>query len=132
MERYLLDTMAILWMGYLPEKLSENAVQTLCDAESDLSYSMVSLWEIGLKMGGGGYREFGLPHDWEVQMPERLEMQGIHGIGVLPKDCRLIQDLPFHHKDPFDRMIIAQALNADLKVISSDGRFDDYGVKRLW
>ncbi len=132
MERYLLDTMAILWMGFSPAQLSKLASETLIDLKTDLSYSMVSLWEIGLKMGGGGYREFRLPQDWEIQIPERLEQQGIMRVEITPKDCRLIQDLPFHHKDPFDRMIIAQALNGGFTVIGSDERFDDYGVRRIW
>ena len=132
MERYLLDTMTILWMGFLPENLPRHASEILSDSEADLNYSSVSLWEIGLKMGGGGYREFELPDDWDVQIPKHLEQQGISRIEVEPKDCRLIQDLPFHHKDPFDRMLIAQALNVDFTVISSDKRFDDYGLKRVW
>jgi PIN domain nuclease of toxin-antitoxin system len=132
MEHYLLDTMAILWMGFLPENIPRLASETLSNPETDLSYSMVSLWEIGLKMGGGGYREFELPKDWDILIPERLEQQGISRIELLPKDCRLIQDLPFHHKDPFDRMLIAQALNGRFSVIGSDERFDDYGVIRVW
>lgn len=132
MERYLLDTMAVLWMGFLPENLPERASNTLCDPEADLSYSMVSLWEIGLKLGGRGYREFELPDDWEVQIPRRLEEQGFSRIEVVPKDCRLIQNLPFHHRDPFDRMLIAQAMNGNFTVIGSDKIFDDYGVRRIW
>ena len=132
MERYLLDTMAVLWMGFLPENLPGRAAKILCDPEADLSYSMVSLWEIGLKLGGRGYREFELPDDWEVQIPRRLEEQGFSRIEVVPKDCRLIQNLPFHHRDPFDRMLVAQAMNGNFTVIGSDRIFDDYGVKRIW
>jgi PIN domain nuclease of toxin-antitoxin system len=124
--------MAVLWMGFSPAQLSKRASEILCDANVELRYSMVSLWEIGLKMGGGGYREFRLPDDWESKIPARLERQGITRVEITPKDFRLIQDLPFHHKDPFDRMIIAQTLHAGFTVISSDKCFDDYGVKRLW
>jgi PIN domain nuclease of toxin-antitoxin system len=132
MERYLLDTMAVLWMGFLPENLPKRASKILSDPETDLSYSMVSLWEIGLKLGSGGYREFELPGDWDVQIPRRLEEQGFARIEVVPKDCRRIQNLPFHHRDPFDRMLIAQAINGNFTVIGSDKIFDDYGVKRVW
>ena len=132
MERYLLDTMAVLWMGFLPQNLSGRAAQILCDSEVELSYSIVSLWEIALKMSGQGYREFKLPDDWEVQIPKRLEEQGISRIEVVPKDCRLIQDLPFYHREPFDRMLVAQAINGNFTVIGSDRIFDDYGMKRVW
>ena len=84
MDRYLLDTMAILWMGFLPEKLSRHASEILSDSEADLNFSSVSLWEIGLKMGGGGYWEFELPDDWDVQIPEHLQQQGISRIEVVP------------------------------------------------
>jgi PIN domain nuclease of toxin-antitoxin system len=132
MERYLLDTMAVLWMGFLPENLPKLASKILSDPAADLSYSMVSLWEIGLKLGSGGYREFALPDDWEVQIPRRLEEQGFARIKLAPMDCRLIQNLPFHHRDPFDRMIIAQSMNGNFTVVGSDRIFDDYGVKRVW
>ena len=119
-------------MGFLPQNLSGRAAQILCDSEVELSYSIVSLWEIALKMSGQGYREFKLPDDWEVQIPKRLEEQGISRIEVVPKDCRLIQDLPFHHRDPFDRMLVAQAMNGNFTVIGSDRIFDDYEMKRVW
>ena len=132
MERFLLDTMTVLWMALRPDLLGKNAARTLADSESDLAYSVVSLWEIGIKMAGKGYDEFELPNDWDVALPEQLEKQGIIRLNIEPMNCRLIEDLPFHHRDPFDRMLIAQALQYDFTVIGSDKIFDDYGVKRVW
>jgi len=132
MQRCLLDTMTILWMALRPDLLGKPASRQLLAEENELTWSMVSLWEIGIKMGGKGYREFELPDDWEKSHPERMKIQGMIQMEVLPVHCRLIQDLPFHHKDPFDRMLIAQALVENLTVIGSDEVFDAYGVKRVW
>ena len=73
-----------------------------------------------------------MPADWDIALPGQLENQGIVRLPVEPQNCRMVQDLPFHHKDPFDRMLIAQALNGGFTVIGSDRIFDDYGVKRIW
>lgn len=132
MERYLLDTMAVLWMALRPDLLGKNAAGMLEDPDLDLAYSIVSLWEIGIKMSGKGYDGFELPADWDQSLPEQLEEQGITRLPVNPQNCRMIQDLQFHHRDPFDRMIIAQALQGDFTVIGSDRIFDDYGVRRVW
>ena len=132
MERCLLDTMAVLWMALRPDLLRKNAIRKLEHPGLDLSYSIVSLWEIGIKMAGKGYGEFELPDDWDVALPEQLEDQGIIRLNIEPKNCRLIENLPFHHRDPFDRMLVAQALQGDFTVIGSDKIFDDYGVKRVW
>jgi PIN domain nuclease of toxin-antitoxin system len=108
MERYLLDTMTVLWMAFEPDRLGGNAAALLEADDTDLAYSTVSLWEIGLKMGRGGYH------------------------GFRPADCRRLQNLPSFHKDPFDRMLIAQALEESRSVIGCDGQFDAYGVRRIW
>lgn len=132
MKRYLLDTMAILWTAFEPEKVSRRAAAALLDESAELHYSISSLWEIGIKMGGRGYRGFVLPDDWEVVIPDGLVRQRILPLDITPRHCRRIQDLPFLHRDPFDRMLIVQALEEGLGVISSDRQFDDYGVTRIW
>ncbi|NJM38541.1 MAG: type II toxin-antitoxin system VapC family toxin, partial [Akkermansiaceae bacterium] len=92
----------------------------------------VSLWEVGLKMSRGGFAGLEVPVDWEKSLWVWMEKQKFQLICVDLASCRLIQDLPFHHKDPFDRMLIAQALAGKLRVIGSDEIFDHYGVKRIW
>ncbi len=120
MNGYLLDTMTILWMAFEPEKVGRGASARLADDGTRLQYSISSIWEIGIKMGRRGYREFVLPVDWEIAIPEGLAGQGITQLPILPRHCRRIQDLPFHHRDPFDRMLIAQALEEKLEVIGCD------------
>jgi PIN domain nuclease of toxin-antitoxin system len=131
MSRFLLDTMTVLWLALRPDLLGKRAKDALM-GEAEFHYSIVSLWEIGIKMSGKGYREFEIPADWERSMPRGLEGQGISRVEIAPIHCRMVQDLPFHHKDPFDRMLIAQALERGLEVIGSDEAFDRYGVRRIW
>ena len=119
-------------MALRPDLLGKSATQKLTDADSDLAYSVVSLWEIGIKMSGRGFEEFELQSDWDVNLPKQLEDQGIIRLNIEPRHCRMVEDLPFHHRDPFDRMLIAQAMDGHLTVIGCDRIFDDYGVKRVW
>jgi PIN domain nuclease of toxin-antitoxin system len=83
-------------------------------------------------MSGKGFKEFELPTNWEMALPQRLQSQRIPRLEILPRHCRMIQNLPFHHRDPFDRMIIAQALEQNMAVITSDEVFEAYGVRRIW
>ena len=129
---YLLDTMTILWHAFLPQRLPMTVRGVLVDEASALSFSTVSLWEIGLKMSVGGYLGFNLPADWDVCIPEGLKQQGITLLAIESEHCRRIQDLPFHHRDPFDHMLAAQCQIEGHTILSSDAIFDAYGVPRVW
>lgn len=124
------DTQAFLWWCLVAPKVTPAALAALDEAEQ-VFLSPVTLWEIGLKGSGKGF-DFHIPDDWETVLPAHAERYRISWLPISAHHCRLIQDLPFHHKDPFDRMLIAQALVENLTVIGSDDRFDDYGVKRIW
>ncbi len=129
---FLLDTMALLWLAFLPRRLSRAAREAILDEEAYLAFSTVSLWEIGLKMSVGGYHDFKLPDNWERCIPEGLAQQNVACLNVSAIHCRRLQDLPFHHRDPFDRMMAAQCLIEGLSIISSDESFNAYGVRRIW
>ena len=131
MSRCLMDTNALLWSCYAPSRLTAKATAAYLAAD-ELFYSILSPWEIGLKFSRGGFRDLNVPADWEQTMIESLRHEGYKLVPVGIPHCRLIQDLPFHHKDPFDRMLIAQALVENLTVIGSDEIFDAYRVKRVW
>lgn len=128
----LLDTMALLWFAFLPQRLTQTAREVILDETTHLVFSTVSLWEIGLKMSVGGYGEFKLPDDWQRRIPRGLMHQGISPLALDAEHCRGIQDLPFHHKDPFDRMLAAQCKIEGLSIVSSDAIFEAYGVRRYW
>jgi PIN domain nuclease of toxin-antitoxin system len=128
--RLLFDTQAFLWWSLVGRKMSRMALEAL-DAADEVFLSPVSLWEIGLKASGTGF-DFHLPGDWETVLPAHASKYQVSWLPITPRHCRRIQDLPFHHRDPFDRMLIAHALVENLSVIGSDERFDDYGVMRVW
>jgi PIN domain nuclease of toxin-antitoxin system len=126
----LFDTQAFVWWCLVAPKMTAKALAAL-DEATQVCLSPVTFWEIGLKGGGKGF-DFHLPHDWETVLLEHAERFDVLWLPISPRHCRLIQDLPFHHRDPFDRMIIAQALEGNLVVVGNDKIFDGYGVKRIW
>ena len=128
--KILLDTNALLWWFVGDSRLSARALAAL-DEAVEVYFSMVNLWEAGLKMGKGGY-DFPMPADWEVALPAFAEKFDVKETTFGARHCKLIETLPFHHKNPFDRMIIAQALIEGLEVVSSDEKFEKYGVERIW
>ncbi|MCH7226342.1 type II toxin-antitoxin system VapC family toxin [Haloferula sp. A504] len=128
----LLDTVAVLRVLLAPKKLSAIARDVLQGRGLALHYSAINLWEIGIKMSVGGYRDLEIPYDWQVCFPVALQELRATRLEVEPEDCRRIQDLPFHHRDPFDRMLVAQSLERGLDIISPDRSFDAYGVRRIW
>ncbi len=127
--RMLLDTQALLWFLLDDPRLSRKALDCIADPDNDILVSPASHWEIAIKISIGKY---GLTEDFESFFSRE-----IHGNGflVLPIEIRhtaILTRLPFHHRDPFDRLIIAQALAEEVPLISSDGLFDRYGANRLW
>ena len=129
--RILMDTNALLWASYEPERLTKKAGEAYMVAE-ELCFSILSLWEIALKFSRGGFHDLKVPEDWEKTLVQGLLQEGYRFIPLEVVHCRFIQNLPFYHKDPFDRMLIAQALVENLTIIGSDDQFDAYGVKRIW
>jgi PIN domain nuclease of toxin-antitoxin system len=127
---WLLDTHALLWMLYGDKRLSRSA-RRLIEGELPLFYSTVSFWEIALKRSARGF-DFEIEGDWDILLPRELKKSGVLKMDLEAGDCRKMEDLPLHHRDPFDRMLIAQALRRRLGVISRDELFDGYPVLRAW
>ena len=133
MRGVLLDTMAVLLACYHPERLSRKAGQRMLELDAGpVFYSAVSLWEIGLKLSRGGYQDVSVCARWDEVIPKGLYEQGFEKIEVEPRHCRIIESLPFHHRDPFDRMIFAQAIAGDLAVMSSDRMARLYVDEVIW
>ncbi len=130
MRGLLLDTHALLWMVRDDSRLSKKARREIERSER-LAVSAVSFWEIALKLSGRGF-DFPLPHNWHDELDRELRRIGSLRIELQPDHCRRLQDLAWHHKDPFDRLLIAQAEVEDLAILTSDRRFREYGVRALW
>ena len=127
--RLLLDTEIWLWSLTTPERMSDGARDALEDAANELCLSAVSAWEISIKAALG---KLALPDAPARYIPSRMAQMGVQGLAVEHPHAWRVYDLPVHHKDPFDRLLIAQALVEDMTVVSADPQFRNYTVKLLW
>lgn len=125
----LLDTHAFLWFIAGSDELSDKAREHIEDENNRVFLSAASLWEMAIKVSLG---KLTLSEPFETLIPEQLALNGVEILGITVAHTTQVANLPFHHRDPFDRLIIAQALEEQLPVISVDGAFDEYGVKRIW
>jgi PIN domain nuclease of toxin-antitoxin system len=122
--RYLLDTHCLLWAIFNPEKLSKSAREKIKDAENDISVSVVSFWEISLKYA---LRKLELTNSVPEDLPKITQKMGIEVLPINPHEAASFHKLPrLAHKDPFDRIIIWQAIQKKLTLISSDQEFRQY------
>lgn len=127
--KLLLDTHSFLWFVTDDSQLSATARALIVDPTNDVFVSPASYWEVAIKVSLGKY---------PLTVPfEQFFTEGIDGndFSVLPIEVRhaaVLSSLPMHHKDPFDRMIIAQALTEQIGVVGIDAAFDAYHVTRFW
>lgn len=126
--RLLLDTQAFLWFLLDDEQLSTPARTAIEQAEI-LYLSPASHWEIAIKIALGKYA---LPEPFAQFMGRELANNDVTILPIEIGHTAQLTTLPFHHRDPFDRLIIAQALAEKLPVASIDSQFDVYGVERVW
>jgi PIN domain nuclease of toxin-antitoxin system len=127
--RCLLDSHAFLWFIGGDARLGERALETISDIENEVLLSIASLWEIAIKHSLGKL-ELAQPFPELVQ--RQLIANEIELLAINPKHLFTLVDLPFHHRDPFDRLIIAQAISEGIPVLSGDGEFRKYPVQTLW
>lgn len=130
MKGVLLDTPALLWMKLGDRRLSRKA-RVQIEQRDDLIYSIISFWEIALKLSRGGF-DFELPGAWHQELLRELREIRVRRIGLEVEHCRRLQDLPWHHQDPFDRMLIAQAQAEDFAILAGDPSFAQYDVRVIW
>jgi PIN domain nuclease of toxin-antitoxin system len=128
--RLLLDTHVVLWMFANDPRLSRGAWEAIASAE-EAYWSVATLWEIGIKQGRGR-PDFRLEPGWEKSIPEHLKKNDFQRLNIETRHCAEISSLPLHHKDPFDRMLIAQAKTEDLILITADSKIANYPIKTLW
>jgi PIN domain nuclease of toxin-antitoxin system len=121
----LVDTHALLWWLGDDAALSVTAREVLADPANEPLVSSASVWEIAIKRALG---KLTAPDD----LPDRIAGEGFSWLAISPLHAWRVRDLPAHHRDPFDRLLIAQALDEHLPIITADTRFDDYGVEVLW
>ena len=126
---YLLDTLTLLWFLTGDERLSDKARQLIDDTSNEKFLSIVSLWEIAIKVGLG---KLDLEKPFDQMFPETLHFNRIEILDISVDSRIKLTNLPYHHRDPFDRMIIAQGLVEGFPIIGVDTGYDAYGVDREW
>jgi PIN domain nuclease of toxin-antitoxin system len=124
--RILIDTHIFLWFINNDPKLSPTA-KTLLESDVDLLLSVASLWEIAIKISTG---KMTLPKPFEIFIPEQLQQNDITVLSIETEHLTYVTTLPFHHRDPFDRLLIAQSIAEGIPIVSVDAVFDPYKVDR--
>jgi PIN domain nuclease of toxin-antitoxin system len=123
----LLDTHAFLWYLLGDSNLGNKAKEAI-DAKTGLYFSIASLWEISIKINVGKLQ---LNRPFE-DLPKELEYINVQILPITFQDTEIYTSLPLHHRDPFDRILVAQAINYSLVLISRDEAFDAYPIQRVW
>ena len=126
--KLLLDTHTFLWFIDDNPRLSARA-KGLLESDADLLLSVASLWEISIKVSIG---KLTLAQPYDIFIPQQLTNNAVEILPISLAHLDVVSTLPFHHRDPFDRLIIAQAMIEQLPIVSIDAAFDAYSVKRLW
>lgn len=129
MTRYLLDTCTLIWLATEPERLSRASVQAIDDSESVLLWSDVSALEIVLKWSAGKLVLPDPPRHW---LEAQIDTWGLDCLSVRRTDIYRASELPPCHRDPFDRLLVAAALNANATILTPDEAVREYPVSCRW
>jgi len=127
--RVLLDTHVWLWMQSDPTKLSPESIALVENPENELIFSAASSWEIAIKYQLGRLRLPVPPHEY---VPDRLATSGVRTIAVEHAHALHTATLPTHHRDPIDRILVAQAQLVEIPILSADPQFLAYEVQVIW
>jgi len=127
--RVLLDAHALLWFVWGHPHLSSVAENLMAGADNELVLSTGTVWEIAIKVSLG---KLTLAHPFEVFMERAIVENSLTVLPITVKHAAALTALPFHHRDPFDRLLAAQAIVEGIPIVSADLTFDAYGLNRVW
>lgn len=127
--RLLLDTHVFLWWADDNPALSGPAKQAIGDEANDCFISVVSCWEMAIKASLGKLR---LSQSVERFVAEQVADNGFQLLPVNFRHVAAVEGLPFHHRDPFDRLLVTQTLAEDLVLVTADSLMSKYGISMLW
>jgi PIN domain nuclease of toxin-antitoxin system len=125
----LLDTHTLLWFLDGAPQLSAAAKTHLQNTANQKFVSIASCWEIAIKVGSG---KLTLGEPATTFLPRELKANNFQLLSIALPHCTMVETFPYHHRDPFDRLIVAQALIEGMTIVSSDAILDLYGVSRVW
>jgi PIN domain nuclease of toxin-antitoxin system len=126
---YLVDTQALIWWDTLPERIGPEAFTVFSNQSNVLYASHASIWEMAIKTRLG---KLTLPLELNRWLEECIKDSGFILLPISLDDILYTQGLALHHGDPFDRLLVAQALVRSWPVLSSDSHWGAYGVQRIW
>lgn len=127
--KFLLDTHSFLWFVEGDTKLSATARTLIEEPTNQPFLSIGSIWEIAIKISIG---KLELTQPIEKHIPYHMQTNGIMLLDIDIAHTVIVATLPYHHRDPFDRLLIAQAMHEQIPIVSIDTAFDSYDVNRLW
>lgn len=125
----LVDTHVLIWFAEGSPRLSKKAKTCLESAENQIFYSVASIWEMAIKSGLG---KLHLKRTLDLKFRHQLLENGFQELSVEYEHVTYSGLLPFHHRDPFDRLLTAQAIVEGFSVVSHDSQLDPYPINRLW
>lgn len=127
--RLLLDTHALLWFVWDHANLSDTARRLMNDPDNELLLSTGTIWEIAIKVG---VNKLTLAEPYEEFMSRAIVDNNLTVLDISVRHAAVLTTLLFHHRDPFDRLLVAQAMVEQISLISNDPALDAYSVRRLW
>ncbi len=127
--KLLLDSHTFIWFIAGDARLSDDARIAIEDLDNDKWISIASIWEIAIKYSIG---KLSLSAPFNILIPQQTRKNGFDLLDIKFAHTATITTLPFHHRDPFDRLIISQAIVEGMDVVSIDAAFDKYPIKRIW
>lgn len=127
--RLLLDTQAFLWWVTDDDRLTDRAAEAIADGANDVYFSAASAWEIAIKAGLGRVR---LPDDAGAFTPDQLERNAFQALPVHVAHAVAVIGLPDLHRDPFGRMLVAQAISEGLTIVTGDQEIARYPAPVIW
>lgn len=125
--RLLIDTHAFLWFILDDPRLSARADSLISDSNNQILVSPASYWETAIKISIGKYS---LAEPLDQFLEREIAANGFGVLHIQPTHVAAVSTMPFHHRDPFDRLIVAQAIAESIAVVSDDSMLDAYGITR--
>lgn len=127
--KVLLDTHALLWFLLHDRRLGRDAAAIVMDLHNDVLVSPASYWEIAIKVGLGKYT---LKEEFATFMEREIKSNLLTILPITVRHAAAVATMPLHHRDPFDRLLAAQATVEQIPILSADTALDKYGVTRIW
>jgi PIN domain nuclease of toxin-antitoxin system len=126
---YLLDTHSLLWIVTDDPRLSTKAKELFLDDDNEIYFSIASIWELAIKIS---LKRVILDEPLDIFIKSHIQGNNIKILPIEIKHVLKVENLPFHHRYPFDRLIISQGIVENIPIITKDSDFESYPIKKIW